>query len=178
VNARPALHVVNTETGEVHEHCPGCAIKDDEIEGLQGTIRSQAAKITALKRDRERDAREHQLWPTALEIVKVWRVVCNHGRASFGAAEFELIRPILQDKQYGHDLPDRKAMCLRAVAGAAFDAFRTQRRNGSWKRHDDLDLIFRSRSKFQEFCNRAPADWEQRITDLQKGGGAEPNSST
>lgn len=164
-HAAPHLHLVNTETGEVHEKCPGCQVKDDEIEGLQGTIRSQAAKITALKRDREREAREHQLWPVAVEVVRVWRVMCRHGRASFGAAEFELIRPILQEKRYGKDLEERKLMCLRAIAGAAFDPFISQRRNGSRKRHDDLDLIFRSRSKFQEFCNKAPADWLERLPE-------------
>jgi hypothetical protein len=160
------LHVVDAETGEVFPNgCPACAIKDDEIAGLQRDVRGWAHRYAELKRDKEQEAREHQLWPTAVVIVKAWRALCNHPRSSFGAAEFELIRPFLQDKQYGQDLDGRKLMCLRAVAGASFDAFKTKRKNGSWKRHDGLDLIFRNRSKFEEFANRAPADWRERLPE-------------
>jgi hypothetical protein len=97
--------------------------------------------------------------------VKAWRVLCNHPRSSFGAAEFDLIRPFLQDKQYGRDLDERLLMCLRAVAGASFDAFTTRRKNGSVKRHDGLDLIFRNRSKFEEMVNRAPRDWKDLLPE-------------
>jgi hypothetical protein len=47
-------------------------------------------------------------------------------------------------------------MCHTAIDGARYDCFTTTRRNGSVKRHDDWELIFRNGPKFREFANRAP----------------------
>lgn len=43
-----------------------------------------------------------------------------------------------------------------AIDGAAFDPFRTQRKNGSWQTHNDLELICRSAKHFDEFIAKAP----------------------
>lgn len=45
----------------------------------------------------------------------------------------------------------------RAIDGASFDPFKTQRKNGSWQTHDDLELICRSSKHFDEFIQKAPA---------------------
>lgn len=148
--AEPArhLHVIDPETGEIHEQCPGCARLEDEIAGLVRDIRGWAARFAELKRDKDREARENPLWPKALELFGEWRRLCRHPRAAWSADRFFLVEPFLCD--YGLEL------CSRAIAGAAFDAFETTRRNGSVKRHDGWELIFRDRGKFEEFCNRAP----------------------
>lgn len=44
----------------------------------------------------------------------------------------------------------------RAIDGAAFDPFRTKRKNGTWQTHDDLELICRSSKHFDEFIAKAP----------------------
>lgn len=165
MSAVPNLRVVQMdEAGEiVGEGCTACAHREDVITGLEGEIRSLAAKITQLKRDKEQEAREHPLWPTALQVFKAWKALCNHPKAAWGADRFEEIRPYLQDKAYGKTLEERKLVCLRAIVGAAFDPYITRRKNGSPRRHDGWDLVFRSRDKLEEFANKAPADWRDRL---------------
>jgi hypothetical protein len=166
--SEPARHlqIVNPDTGEVSEQdCPGCVFRADVIEGLEGEIRSLAAKITALKRDKEEEAKRHPLWPTAWKVFKAWKKLGNHGRAAWGADRFDLIRPFLQDKAYGKTIEERELMCLRGVAGITFDPYTSRRANGSMRRHDGWDLLFRGRDKFEEMCNRAPKDWQQRVVE-------------
>ena len=146
----PHLHLVNPETGELVDDCPGCSERDDQIRGLERVIRSQASTIAKLERDRERSARTHERWSEAETIFNFWRVKCHHPRATFDAARFELMIPYLERE--GPEL------CRLAIEGAAFDPFTTRRKNGSAKRHDGWELIFRDRGKFEEFCNRAPRD--------------------
>lgn len=149
--SEPARHlyvVVDADTGEKLDGCPGCARRSDEIEGLQRDIRGWAARYADIKRDREADAQHSRLWPAAVELFEYWQSACNHPRAGWCADRFFLVEPFL--KRHGI------AICKRAVDGAAFDPFVTTRRNGSKKRHDGFELIFRSPEKFEEFCNRAP----------------------
>jgi hypothetical protein len=81
-------------------------------------------------------------------VFEYWQATCRHPRATWNAERFFLVEPFV--KKHGVE------MCKRAVDGAAFDPFVTTRRNGSTKRHDGFDLIFRSVDKFEEFANRAP----------------------
>ena len=146
------LHILNPETGEITEQtCPYCAVKDDEIEGLQRDIRGWAARHAALKRDKEAEARAHKYWPVAVELFQHWQEVCNHPGCDWDADRFFLVEPFI--RKNGRDL------CQRAIDGAAYDPFITTRKNGTKKRHDGWELIFRERGKFEEFANKAPAGW-------------------
>jgi hypothetical protein len=147
------LHVieVDSETGEVVEPtCEGCQRRDDEIAGLQRDIRGWAYRYRELERDKEADAKAHKHWPTALELHTYWRECCNHPRCEFDADAFYLIEPFI--RRSGIE------MCKRAIDGAAYDHWVTTRRNGSKKRHDGFDLIFKNRTRFEEFVNRAPRE--------------------
>jgi hypothetical protein len=145
----PARHlrVIDSDGVEL-DGCPSCARKADEIEGLQRDIRGWAARYGELKRDKEADAERSRYWPAAVEVFEYWQRVCKHPRSAWSAERFFLVEPFL--KKHGIE------MCKRAVDGAAFDPFVTTRRNGSTKRHDSFDLVFRAPDKFEEFCNRAP----------------------
>lgn len=149
VEVEPPLIVVNEATGErlgnLTDHTGRF---EDEIAGLQRDIRGWAARYADLKRDRGAEAREHPLWPKTLEVFKYWQDVCKHPRSGFSLDRFEMMMPFVD--KHGVDL------CKRAIDGAAFDPFVTRRKNGSPKRHDGIDLIFRNADKFEEFCNRAP----------------------
>lgn len=145
---RPQLRVVDASTGELLASCPGCAELEDEIAGLNKDLRAWRSRYAKLARDAERDAREHRNWAAVAELFDFWRSECKHPRSRLNAERFALAQPYL-DK-------DGAPMCRRAIQGAAFDPFITHRKNGKPKRHDGWDLIFRSREKFEEFCNRAP----------------------
>jgi hypothetical protein len=153
------LRVVNEETGEIEPTCPECRRKDAEISGLTRDIRGWMVRYRELVRDRDTDAREHPMWPVAKAIFTEWKRLCRHPRSPWTPDKFWMCEPFLTNAKYAQELEGRIALCRRAVAGAAFDAYKTTRRNGSTKSHDDWSLIFRDSTKFEEFCNRAPKGW-------------------
>lgn len=145
---RPHLHVVNTDTGEVHEGCPSCDALKDQLAGANKDIAAWRARYAMLKREKDAQARDHEHWPAIQALFDEWRVECNHPRSKFTPDDFWLCLPFFEE--HGAHL------CRLAVLGAKFDAFKTRRRNGSVKRHDDWTLVFKNRQKFEDFCNRAP----------------------
>ncbi len=149
---QPLLKLVDPETGELHDlaPCPTCAEASDVIAGLERTIRSQGATIVRIQRNRASDAENHELYPVAELIYEHWKARCTHPRAKFGWQEFEQIQPFLA--KHGEE------MCRRAVEGIAFDHFTDMRRNGTTRRHDGWELLFRNSTKFMEFANRAPKE--------------------
>lgn len=148
MSEKPHLReVLDPDTGEVVE-CSACRIRDDEIKGLRRDVRAWQIRYAELARDKEREAQLSDLWPEVERVVDYWRKKCKHPRARMSVDRFWIIEPFLSKD--GYDL------CIRAIDGAAFDPFITTRKNGTKKRHDGLELIFRDRGKFEEFCNRAP----------------------
>lgn len=151
MSAQPNLRLVDASTGEIRE-CEGCRHLADQVAGLERDIRGWRSRYAELKRDRDGEAREHPLWTKGRELYALWRDVCNHPRSKWTPDKFWLIEPHLSDEDFG------EAFCRRAILGAGFDPFISKRRNGSTKRHDDWDLIFRNRPKAEEFANRAPRE--------------------
>ena len=156
----PAQHlrVVDTDTGEIIEHdpnaCPHCVPLLDQIKGLQRDIRGWAQRFAELKRDKEAEAKAHADWPLAVRLFEYWQQKCNHPGSGWTVDRFEAIQPFLRHKKYG------PVACVRAIDGAAFAPFTTQRKNGSTKRHDDWGLIFREADRLEDFANRAPRGWQ------------------
>lgn len=154
--------VLNPETGEVlpELECAECQRKTDEIAGLERDIRAWARRYADLKRDRTADAKAHDMWPVGHRVFAAWRRQCRHPRSVFTADRFWLIEPFLTNGKYGKTAENREQLCMRAVAGAAYDAFEVKRKNGSVKRFDEFDRIFETAGKFEEFANKAPRDWK------------------
>lgn len=149
------------DTGELHEpDCADCLRRIDEIAGLERDIRGWAVRYAELKRDKATEAREHPMWPVGEVIFREWRTLCRHPRSPWTPDRFWSLEPYITGERYGKTLDDRIAMCRRAVAGAAFDAFTVRRANGTTKRFDEWERIFAEKSgKFEEMCNRAPKEW-------------------
>lgn len=143
-------HLVDSTTGEHLGECPNCAAVQDQLDGAHKEIRAWRARYADLKRDKEREMKDHELFPVAAKVFEYWKERCCHPRSDFTPDRFFLLMPFV--KRYGEKL------CRQAIDGAAFDPFVTRRKNGSPKRHDGVDLIFRSADKFEEFCNRAPKE--------------------
>ena len=146
------------DNGEIAPACPACAELATELRKAQAESRSWHRRYENLRRDREREAAEHALWPTALALFKEWRILCHHERCGWDAQRFELVLPMLK-----RDGPDP---CRQAIAGAWFDAWLTPpRRNGSRRRVDEWHKIFESRDRYEDFANRAPRNWRALFAD-------------
>lgn len=150
------LHVVDTATGELQEACEACAPLVAELrvqlEGANRDRQAWIARYAELKAAQDVNVEEDPLWGDVKDLFAYWRAECRHPRSRFGADRFRLAKPYVE--KYG------VALCRRAVRGAAFDPYITRRRNGTSKRHDGWELIFRDKGRFEEFCNRAPVEEE------------------
>lgn len=163
------LIVVNTATGQqlgtLDDHAQHFK---DQIDGLERDIRGWRTRFANLKRDKDVEAREHELWPEAIKLFALWKKECKHGRSAFTQDRFWLALPFLGPqpeallaaaRRLGLDEaaePYGPVICKLAIEGAAYDPYVTTRRNGSKQRHDGWDLIFRGAAKVEEFACRAP----------------------
>ncbi len=140
-------HSVDDVTGEILE-CASCQEYAVLVKGLEGKIRGFIIQIAELRRDKERDAKESGLWDGALKVFSHWKKATKHEKSKFSLDRFELIAPFLRE--------DGVELCIRAVDGLAYDPYISNRKNGTKKKHDDLELAFRSRKNFEESTCKAP----------------------
>lgn len=154
---RPAhLHLIDPETGEVTEQaCPSCQQLEDKLKGAERDLNTWRARFAELSRDKWAEAQQSKYWPFAVEVFEYWRERCNHPNSAWTLDRYLLIEPFLKQRKYGKTLEDRRDLCKRAIDGYAYDCFVTTRRNGTKRRHDGIDLIFRDAAHFEEGCNRA-----------------------
>lgn len=168
---------VNTETGELID-CPTCADAREAaqraevtIAGLEHEIRSLAYKLEEAKRDKDAEAREHDLWDRALDLHALWCAAAAEAegkkkkRNKLNGERFWMVLPFLKG--------DGIEMCARAIVGRCFHHYSDQRPNGSTIYYNEWERIFgnkgkgcTARSNFEESVNRAPTDWRQRIARL------------
>lgn len=123
---------------------------EDQLEGAEREVRAWRARYADAVRDVEKEAKRHPLYAKAEELFGEWQTLTGHTRSKWSVDRFKVVQPFL--KKDGYDL------CLLAIQGAAFDPYTKPRANGTMKRFDDWELVFRDRYKFEEFCNRAPKD--------------------
>ena len=152
--------VIDTRTGEELERSDLTPAKlRDIIDGLQRDIRSWSIRYADLKRDKDVSAKTHPRYEDAKLAFKHWQYACNHKRSPFTSARFFLVLPFLENQKYGLKLVNR------AIEGAAHDAFEVTRRNGSRKRFDEWERIFKNAGSFEEFCNKAPRQLQEEWND-------------
>jgi hypothetical protein len=149
------LRVVDTSTGDVLDEHPEVLRLNDEIRGLQRALASESRRYEELKRDKDAEARAHQLWPKAMDIFGAWQKATNHPRSEWTADRFWTIEPFLRNRKYGLEV------CLRGVAGIAFDHYSTPRKNGSIRRFDEWERVFKSAGDLEERANAAPKGWRE-----------------
>lgn len=142
--------VIDGDTGEILHECATCYENEIQRKGAERDVRAWRKRYHELERrlDPEGSARKHPLYEDIRALFELWQAECDHPRSKFTADRFRLALPLFDS--YGEET------CVLAIRGAAYDPFTQQRRNGSTKRFDDWDLIFRSSDKLEEFANRAP----------------------
>jgi hypothetical protein len=125
---------------------------EDQVKGLQRDVRAWSMRYAELKRDKDQSAKHHPLYNDAELAFRHWKAACNHERSPFTSDRFWLVLPYLENPKYG------LKMVMRAIEGAEHEAFEVTRRNGSTKRFDEWERIFKNAGSFEEFCNRAPTN--------------------
>jgi len=148
--------LVDAATGqEIERTDVTCGQLEDQITGLQRDVRAWSMRYGELKRDKDIAAKHHPLYGDGELAFRHWKAACNHKRSPFTSDRFWLVLPFLENKKYGLKL------VLRAIEGAEHDAFEVTRRNGSIRRFDEWERIFKNAGSFEEFCNKAPIKREE-----------------
>src|SRR4029077_2652568 len=101
---------------------------------------------------RERDSYEDK--QLVVELFEFWQRRTKHLRSKLTADRFDALRGAL-DAGY-----TRREIAL-AIAGAAYDCFETQAKNGRTIRHNDLELVLRDGKHIESFALRAPRKGER-----------------
>lgn len=147
------LRVVDRTSGELQEHTTATMEAEiislrDELRGVTRDLRSWMRRYAELERDRDVEARESDLWAPAVILFKQWQRETGHPRCQWTTARFELIKPYLS--RHGIEL------CEKAIKGHAYDPWTTQRKNGTERRFDSWELLWRDEAHFEEAVNKCP----------------------
>jgi hypothetical protein len=151
---KPALRIVS-DTGEILDQHPDVQRLEDEIRGLTRALKREIRLHEELKRDKDAEARAHQLWPKAMAIFAAWKIATGHSRSDWTPDRFWQIEPWLRNRKYGVEV------CVRAVSGIAFDPFVSRRRNGTVERHDSWELCFRDTCHVEKYASKCPKGWRE-----------------
>lgn len=153
-------------------------VAEDTVKGHEGTLRSQSATITALKRNKEREMKRSKLYPQAKRCWELHKSLTNNNskRSTLTFDRFDLIATHLKggeedDFDPGHQGPPRNALeeCMAAIVGRISDHYVTRRANGTLKRHWGWELTFRDADKFEESRDRRPRDWRNLVAEHDPG---------
>jgi hypothetical protein len=177
---KPSLVLIDGENGEIKAPCQRCPELDKQVRGLEEVNRELTDVITGLqrdisgwsirfqnlKRDKAKAAKHHEHYGEVEIAFREWQRLCNHSRSPYTADRFWLALPYYENPKYG------LKMMIRAVKGAAYDPFTVTRKNGSKKRFDEWERIFKDAGSFEDFCNRAPRTEADDVSSNPPGGTA------
>lgn len=165
VEDKPDFLVVNPLTGEpagkLEEHLQPLL---DQIAGLQRDIQGWTMRFAELKREKEAEAENSQVWPAALRVFDYWRTQTGRTkRTVFTLDRFEMVRPWLEKLgdpkcKAEERLAEAEALCKLAIDGIVFDHFVEQAKNGTERHHTGWHLIFKEADLFEKRCNSAPLE--------------------
>lgn len=134
-----------------------------ELKGALRDLRAWRIRYRQLEEDKAEEAREHPCWPVGGHLCIAWRKMCNHPRSPWEPKRFWACEPFLCSSCYGETLTLRVELCARAIKGAQFDPWTKPRKNGTVWKGDDWEAIFKSPGRFEDFCNRAPLQWQPKL---------------
>lgn len=155
------LHSVDVETGQILEDCPACEEYRRQLEGAEKEIRAWRARYANLKRDKEAEAKEHDLFPIAKRLFGKHRKATGHTRTAFSADRFWLCAPFIE--KYGEPYIER------AIEGIAYDPHRASKpnRRGKIEVYDHWENLFKSPATLQRYHDRAPLDRTVAIFEVE-----------
>ena len=156
--AREHLAVVaDIETGEVVEATIESLSAEvlylrDVNGGLERDIRGWAHRYAELKREKDREAREHDAWPLIMQLFDYWRKEVGRKRARWTEDRFWLALPHFE--HWG------AANLAAAIAGLAYDPYTKVQKNGKTKKYNDWETLLKSAGALETYMARRPVGWE------------------
>lgn len=96
-------------------------------------------------------------------LFEVWKDLTGHTKSPFTTDRLNACLPYI--KQYGVETVER------AIAGIAYDPYETIQKNGSRKRFDGWELIFKNAGRFEDCACRAPRGWTPTPCGFCRGRG-------
>lgn len=154
-NGSTMLRLVDAEgtvVGQQEKKCEGCQELEDQLAGAQTEINGWRARHANLKRDVEKEAREDAAYLVAQALFKEHQQATKRTRTKWSADRFYLCLPYL--KRYGAEAIER------AIAGISFDPWTKKRRNGTERRYDYWEWLFKDTGTFEEALKSAEPDWQ------------------
>lgn len=178
---KPGDRGFNADTGEIE--CLSCVEAEtelrqladekqraeDKLKGAERDINAWRVRYEELRRDKEAEAREHELFDTAADLFELWkrgmaRVEGKKKRIKFTADRFFTLLPHL--KKYGVE------DCQQAIIGRLYDHFQGERKNGDPIHYCEWDRIFGNlgngtpSENFIDSRDRVPDGWEKAVAAL------------
>lgn len=154
------LKLVDLDTGEVLDDEIGIGVLKDRIASLEEALalaerdlRAKRRRISELERDKRAEREHYERRDEVASIFAEWAEVCGKRRAKLSDDRFDAIRALLDVTK---PKPYTREHFTLAIQGAAYDPFIVRRKNGSAKRFDDIALICKGASQFEEFIRKAP----------------------
>jgi hypothetical protein len=146
---------------------------NDKLKGAERDINTWRVRYEELRRDKEAEAREHELWDPACDLFSLWkrgteRIEKKKRRIKFSADRFFMVLPFL--KKYGEE------DCQQAIIGRLYQHFTNERTNGSTKHYFEWERIFgalgqgTASENFEESRDRAPDGWARAAKALMSDG--------
>lgn len=168
----PRLRVVDTQTGEFldTDACPGCVERDKRVERLLIGADDLEKEIGRLVRANGALTRErHEKLNLHAKAEQAKRVYRKHRDALHPKAQEEppddVLALILARMKGAPKKGFTEEQCLMAVQGAIDDAYVDDK----GKRHDGIELIFRTTGKVWDFIGRAERAAAERRRTMPLG---------
>ena len=149
---------VDQETGELvavtREALTGeLAFLRDVVKGHEHTIRSWEHKYHELMRDKDAEARAHELWPAVVELFKYWQELTGHTRTGWTPERFWCAAAYVKGWGVGN--------IAAAIAGIAHEPFAKEQPGCAVKvsKYDDWETVFKNNGAVRRYIGKRPAGW-------------------
>lgn len=144
------LRLVDPETGEITQ-CAGCHNWERTYHELEKKYRGALSQIGKLRADKEAEARQHELWPQAVELFDYWKFRTKHKKARWTGDRFWIVQPFL-DREGFRDCRD----ALIGLLGSDFHMKRGEYAKRKGQVFDEFERPFSSQGDFERFREMAP----------------------
>lgn len=148
---RPALRLVNPETGEIEERDSYIADLEDKLDGYRKTCEKQAREIGSLSRriTEDEDPSAHPLGKEIVAVIERWKRGSGHPKSKTSADRVKAVKARLKD---GYSI-EQIELAIDGICAFPFVANGQRVRQGhASQRHDRLGICLGGGEKLEEFA--------------------------
>ena len=151
------LRLVDPTTGEVTQ-CSGCHRWEQTYAELERKYRGALSQIGQLRADKEAEARQHELWPQAVELFDLWKLWTKHKKARWTSDRFWVVEKYLRNEGYED--------CQRALVGLLRSDFHMKRgkhKNREGRKFDEFERPFKDQTTFETYRDAVPSPSQETV---------------